>query len=74
MKRSEVIEQLADLLTEQRKDLDNGSDYQDAKAILDFLEQELGMKPPENGSDYDSYGSGMDYVCFRTPTYEWDKE
>jgi len=46
VKRSEVAEKLAELLEFQRQDLNNGSDFQDAEAVLDFLEEIGGMKPP----------------------------
>lgn len=45
MKRSEVLEKLADLLEFLRQDLDNGSDYQDAETVLSLLE-DLHMLPP----------------------------
>jgi hypothetical protein len=50
MKKSEMIELLADLLAEQRKDLNNGSDSQDAENILSLLEN-AGMEPPYNNGD-----------------------
>lgn len=46
MKRSEVLAKLEEMLTFQRQDLNNGSDYQDAEAILDYLEHEVKMLPP----------------------------
>ncbi len=46
MKRSQVLEKLADMLEKQRRDLNNGSDYQDAEQILDYLEREVKMLPP----------------------------
>lgn len=84
MKRTETIEKLATILEKQRQDLDNGSDYQDAQEVLDFLEQ-LGMKPPPvravliRGKDY-RWGSGCTMRCCCSecePSYpmnEWEKE
>lgn len=46
MKRSEVLAKLEDMLTFQRQDLNNGSDYQDAEAILNYIEYEVKMLPP----------------------------
>jgi len=45
MKRSEVLDRLTEMLEEQRKDLNNGSDYQDAESILYLLENDFKMKP-----------------------------
>lgn len=39
MEKTEILEKLEQLLGEQRKDLNNGSDYQDALKILDLLEK-----------------------------------
>ena len=47
MKKSEVIAQLENLLTIQRQDLNNGSDYQDAEFIINWLVDEIGMMPPK---------------------------
>jgi hypothetical protein len=46
MKRSKVIEKLAEVL-EFNFDFDNGSWDRDAQAILEYLES-IGMKPPRD--------------------------
>jgi len=40
MTKDKIIEELTELLEKQRQDLNNGSDYQDAIIILDFLERQ----------------------------------
>lgn len=66
MKRSEMIEKLEETFC-------GLLDKQDATAILNFLEKN-GMKPPQHGNDYHSSGSGDEYSCFSTPSYEWEDE
>lgn len=66
MKRSEMLEKLENLL-QTIPVSDNGSYYQDAETILDFLEKE-GMFPP--GLEYD--GFGQDNIT--RLRCGWDKE
>jgi hypothetical protein len=62
MKRSYVVEQIEKLITWQRQDLDNGSDFEDANKILEMLE-DFGMLPPYDASVDDEENGN-----------EWEKE
>jgi hypothetical protein len=69
MTRSKMIEIIETILHSQRQDLNNGSDRQDAEAILDRLE-DLGMLPPEYNVNE---GSG----AYKIPSYyinDWESE
>lgn len=70
MKRSEMIAVLADLLEVQRRDLNNGSDYQDAIIILNAVNG-LGMLPPFSNPPATSRElSEIEYAEY----YKWEPE
>lgn len=65
MKRSEAIEKI-------RNRLDSGYESE-ARAILDLIEEEIGMLPPESGVEYEREPFG-DAEAYPIVLHEWEPE
>lgn len=50
MKRSEALDKLEELLMKLSGEGDNGCYYKDAEQVLDFIENEIKMKPPKHAN------------------------
>lgn len=73
MKRSEMIEKIAEIISDNKYYSLTEEHLSQASKVLSAIE-EAGMKPPENGTNWDSDYSDNEYWCAESPRHEWDKE